>query len=316
MPLLDVPRIRGDFPIAGVVAAVMHLRPVAGELRGLCPFHNERSPSFYVYAGGERFHCFGCSATGDVLDFVMRYYSLPTMRTAAEMLYGGNLPLVDAPRVDAKAERDNSYALSLWREAVAIEGTAAEAYLRRRGIMGELPSSLRFAMLKPPKDSGVAEANGRGLLPGMVALVTAPDGEPAGIQRTFLTQEGRKAASADGKVKFSLGNLRGGAVHLGPALAKNMALSGSVEDALSLIEMGAASAWAAPGEGHLASVQLPSLVRSVVIGGDADAEGRRHAEKAAEAVFLTGREVRIIYPDDGSKDWNESLCATGEEVAA
>lgn len=316
MALLDVPAIRRDFPVGVVAGAVMHLRPIAGELRGCCPFHADRSPSFYVFAGGDRWHCFGCGLTGDCIDFVMRYYSLSTMREAAERLYGGDLPVVDAPRVDAKAERDNTYALSLWRQAVAIEGTPAAAYLRRRGINIDLPSSLRFAMLKPPKDSGVAEVNGRALLPGMVALVTGADGEPAGIQRTFLTRDGRKAPSSDGKVKYSLGLVRGGAIHLGPSLRTGLAICEGVEDALSLMEMGAASAWAAAGSGMLAGVQLPDTVRSIVIGADADMAGQHAAAKAAEAFSRGERDVRIITPDDGAKDWNDSLCAAKWETAA
>lgn len=315
MALLDVPVIRQDFPVAVIAGAVMHLRPVAGELRGCCPFHNERTPSFYVFAGGDRWHCFGCHATGDVLDFVQRYYSL-SMREAAERLYGGDLPLVEAPRVDRKAERDNTFALSLWRQGVAIEGTPAAAYLRRRGIMGELPPALRYSMLKPPVGSGVAEVNGRGLLPGMVALVTAPDGEPAGIQRTFLTQDGRKAASTGGKVKYSLGNLRGGAVHLGPAIEHGLAICEGVEDSLSLMEMGAASAWSAAGTGMLCSMQLPESVRSVVIGADADEPGQHAAAKAAAAFSRGGRDVRIITPTSGAKDWNADLCGAGGEMAA
>lgn len=306
MALLDVQAIRHHHPVGDVVAAVMHLRPKQGELVGCCPFHPDKSPSFYVFADGIRWHCFGCRATGDVLDFVQRYYSL-SMREAAEHLCGGSLPMVEAPKVTVKAERDNTYALDLWRKAVAIEGTPAEAYLRSRGITMDLPSSLRFARLKPPKESGVAEANGRGLLPAMVALVSGADGEPAGIQRTFLTDAGAKAAATDGKVKYSLGLVRGGAIHLGPALNDGLALCEGAEDALSLMEMGAASAWAAAGAGMLPGLQLPSDVRSVVIGGDNDMAGHLAAAAAASAMSRRGVEVRVIYPDDGAKDWNESL---------
>lgn len=317
MALLDVARVRRDHPLADLVGAVVHLKSVAGELRACCPFHADRTPSFYIFACGDRWHCFAGCGSGDVLDFVMRYYSLPTMREAAEHLYRGDLPAIaDAPAIIAKAQRDNTYALSLWRQAVAIEGTPAAAYLRRRGIMADLPSSLRFAMLKPPRDSSVADANGRGLLPAMVALVNAPDGEPAGIQRTFLTEDGRKAASADGKVKYSLGNLRGGAVHLGPSLATGMAVTEGVEDALSLMQMGAASAWSAAGTGMLCSMHLPELVRSVVIGADADMPGQHAAAKAAAAFARDGREVRIITPTSGAKDWNEELCSTAKGMAA
>lgn len=307
MSRLDVLTIRQVYPVASVAAgAGVKLRPVAGELAGCCPFHADRSPSFYVFGKGERWHCFGCGASGDVLDFVQRAYSV-TMREAAERLCGGDLPLIDAPRVDARGERNNSYALEIIRDSAPIDGTPAEGYLRSRGITFALPPALRFARLKPPKDSGVLVANGPGLLPALVAVVSGPDSAPAGIQRIYLTSDGRKAASADGKVKFSLGFVRGGAIRLGPVMDHGLVLSGSVEDGLSLLEMGAPSVWAAPGEGTVKGMHLPELVRSVVIGGDGDAEGRRHAEAAATAIVSGGRETRIIYPSGGAKDFNDEL---------
>ncbi len=307
MALLDVPAIRQSFPVAAVAGgAGVKLWPIAGELRGCCPFHADRSPSFYVFGKGERWHCFGCGLSGDVIDFVQRAYSV-TMRQAAERLCGGDLPLINALNVDARAERDNAYALSLYRDAAPIEDTPAEAYLRRRGITLALPAALRFARLKPPKESGVVAANGSGRLPAMVALITGPDGAPAGVQRTYLAPDGSKAASTDGKVKYSLGFVRGGAIRLGAVEPAGLALCEGVEDALSLIEMGAASAWAAAGAGMLAGMVLPDLVRSVVIGGDADDAGRVAAERAAAAFANVGREARIIYPSDGAKDFNDEL---------
>lgn len=307
MSRLDVPAIRQAYPVAPVAAgAGVKLRPVAGELAGCCPLHADRSPSFYVFGDGERWYCFGCGAGGDVLDFVQRAYSV-TMREAAERLCGGDLPLIEAPKVNARGKRNNSYALEIIRDSAPIDGTPAEGYLRRRGITLALPPSLRFARLKPPKDSGVLAANGPGLLPALVAVVTGPDGAPAGIQRIYLTSDGRKAASADGKVKFSLGFVRGGAIRLGPVLDHGLTLSGSLEDGLSLLEMGAPSVWAAPGEGGLRGMHLPELVRSVVIGADGDAEGRRHAEVAGTAIVGGGREVRIVYPGGGAKDFNDEL---------
>jgi len=45
-------------------------------LAGVCPFHNERTPSFHIYPEENRFHCFGCSADGDAIDFIMRLKDL------------------------------------------------------------------------------------------------------------------------------------------------------------------------------------------------------------------------------------------------
>lgn len=312
---VDTAAVRRDWPVARVVGATIELEPNRNELRGCCPFHQDRSPSFYVFADGLRWHCFGCGATGDVLDFVQRFYGLG-LRDAAARLYGEDLPMVDAPKLPAKQSGTLEYARTIWIEAAPIAGTPAEQYLHRRRIGEFAPDVLRYSVLKPPKDSGVEQANGCAKLPVMLALVVDYDGNPMGLQRTYLTPDGEKAASADRKVKFSLGSIRGGAIRLGPVLSDGLALTEGIEDALSLMAMGATSAWAAAGSAMLDGMVLPDTVRSVVIGGDADEAGRIAAEKAASAFYQGGREVRIIYPSDGFKDFNDELVvhAVGEHA--
>jgi DNA primase len=276
---VDLAAIRRDWPVAAVAGNVVKLKHERGELKGLCPVHAERTPSFYIFAGGTKWWCFGC---------------------------GGALPVVEALPVRQR-ERDNRHALSVWSSAAPISGTPGESYFRRRAITIPLPSSLRFARLKPPKESGLAEASGSGLLPAVVALVSSVSGEPVGIQRTYITDDGFKAAATDCKVKYSLGSIRGGAVRLGPAEPTGLGLCEGIEDALSLIELGAPSAWAAAGAGMLHSMALPDDVRSVVIGADADTPGRIAASRAANTLATGGREVRVIYPAGGAKDFNLEL---------
>lgn len=63
-----------DFPAVVEVAGVTLRQCGAGRFRGRCPFHNEKTPSFVVYPDG--FHCFGCGAHGDAIDFVKRLHGL------------------------------------------------------------------------------------------------------------------------------------------------------------------------------------------------------------------------------------------------
>lgn len=55
------------------------LRTIGNRLMGLCPFHEEKTPSFCIYPEGRGFHCFGCQASGDAITFVMKTkgYSFP-----------------------------------------------------------------------------------------------------------------------------------------------------------------------------------------------------------------------------------------------
>ena len=69
----DVKAVRDAVPIDAVVSEYLQLRPGGGgNLKGLCPFHDEKSPSFHVSPSKGLFHCFGCQEGGDTLAFVMR----------------------------------------------------------------------------------------------------------------------------------------------------------------------------------------------------------------------------------------------------
>jgi len=70
-------QIKDRLNIADVIGEVVALKPAGrGQLKGLCPFHGEKTPSFHVHADRGFFYCFGCHAKGDVFDFVMRTQSL------------------------------------------------------------------------------------------------------------------------------------------------------------------------------------------------------------------------------------------------
>lgn len=310
---IDVPKvceaIRRDHRVSTVAAqAGVKLKPAGKEWVGLCPFHNERSPSFTVFGDDRRFCCFGCGRSGDVLDFVQEAYRVRLFE-AIDMLDSGVLAELRQQRAPAKPKQDlREVANRIAGQAVAIQGTPAELYLRNRAITMLLPHTLRFARLAPPKNSGLLKANGPGLLPCLVAVVTDPDGTLVGIQRTYVTEDGRKAAAADGKVKFSLGLVAGGAIQLG-APAETIVVTEGLEDGLSLAQALGESVWVAAGTSMLPHMSFASVTRSIVIGADADEAGERAAQKAAEVYRDAQLAVRIMRPAPPHKDWNEVLMA-------
>ncbi len=244
-----VGQVRDRFPVSGVAnRAGVKLQRAGNEWKGNCPFHNDSSPSFTIYNSDRRFQCFGCDAQGDVIDFTMRAYGV-RMREAIGMLDGGALAELEQQRAPAKPKADmRPVAQRIVNESVSIEGTPAAVYLRSRGIVMPLPHTLRFARLAPPKveGDGVLAANGPAPLPALVAIVTDSAGELVGIQRTYLTEDGRKAKTTDpkGKVKYSLGNLLGGSIQLGPPTASIVVTEG-LEDGLTLAQGLGRSAWVA-----------------------------------------------------------------------
>src|ERR1700722_18780389 len=73
----DIAAVRERSLIADVIGEYLQLRPAGGgNLKGLCPFHQERTPSFNVTPGKELYHCFSCGEGGDVIKFVMQMEQL------------------------------------------------------------------------------------------------------------------------------------------------------------------------------------------------------------------------------------------------
>lgn len=218
------------------------------------------------------------------------------------MITGGNLPVMTGlpavrVRQDADSDRDTiGEARSIWDGGIAVVGTPAEAYLRRRGIVMDLPSCLRFSRIR---------YGSRGVLhPALISAITGPGGDLVGIQRTYLTEDGGKAAFE--KVKLSLGRVRGGAIHLGPA-SDTMIVTEGLEDGLTLMQALTRSVWVAAGTSMLPAMAFPDTVREIVIGADGDAPGEAAARKAAGAFAATGRAVRMMRPTPPYKDFNAEL---------
>jgi DNA primase len=292
--------LRESNPLSSVAGASLKLVRAGDEWKACCPFHPDRSPSFTIFAGDRRFHCFGCGADGDVLDFVQRSRSV-TLVEAARMLGAGELPKIAARPVPVRDGKPANVdrARRIWRNAAPVGGTPAEAYLRRRGISIEVPPAFRFARLPHP-DGGEH--------PCLVALVTSPDDKPLGIQRTYLTEDGAKADVS--AVKLSLGFVGSGAIRLAPAAPELLVTEGA-EDGLTLLQELRLPVWVAAGGSMLPAMMFPGSVRSVVIAADADAAGEAAAKRAAEAFTDRGLGVRTMRPAAGFKDWNQQLLMMG-----
>ncbi len=81
----EIEAIKEAVSIAEIIGERIKLTPAGNYQKGLCPFHHEKSPSFFVNDALGFYKCFGCGETGDVLDFLQKYESL-TFREALEML--------------------------------------------------------------------------------------------------------------------------------------------------------------------------------------------------------------------------------------
>ena len=307
--MIDTQALKARISLSSVVSRKVKLRKAGHEMVGLCPFHDEHTPSFRVNDAKGLFNCFGCNKAGDVVDFVMMTEGLSFM-DAINVLSSGDLPHcqpIDRAKLDRaeKAGRTaaREEAFRQWSKARSIAGTPAEVYLRSRGITGPVPWSVRFAYAPITIDADTGKAGPR--LPALMCAVQDVRNKIVGVQRVFLDREGRKAAMAN--PKLSLGQTRGCAQRLGDAQRRVVLIEGP-EDGLTIRQRHPrASVWVALGTGGLPYVELPPEVEEVTLAGDNNAPGRLAIERAAEVYGQQGRKVRCVYPDERFEDWNDEL---------
>ena len=134
----DVARVRDMAGIAEVVGDHVTLRPAGGgSLKGLCPFHEERSPSFHVTPAKGLYHCFGCQVGGDVIDFLERIEHL-TFQEAVEKLagrFGVDLRYEDSGAGPRRPQGERTRLLEAHKAAAAYYAeqlTSAEAVVGRQ----------------------------------------------------------------------------------------------------------------------------------------------------------------------------------------
>ncbi|PZP20067.1 MAG: DNA primase, partial [Sphingomonas hengshuiensis] len=134
--------LRARTLLSTLIAKTVKLTKAGREFKGCCPFHQEKTPSFYVNDDKGFYHCFGCSAHGDAIRWMTDQRGLPFIDAVKELAQAAGMELPEQDRASAaKAERarglhDVMQAAADWFTAQlgGIEGAEARALLERRGI--------------------------------------------------------------------------------------------------------------------------------------------------------------------------------------
>ena len=317
--LVDIPALKRRHPLGNVVeAAGVRLRGRGRVRQGVCPFHNEATGSFTVYADSERWYCFGCGAGGDVLDFIQRTEDL-TLPEAMRWLDGGHGPASAAPR-PAQAPPATS-AVARPRDVALLTAAArfyaghlrrsrpAQDYLTARGVgrdaaarlgLGYAPGHGLRRVLQAAgfserrlTTSGLFTAQGAERFAGMVVV-------PEVVGRRVRWLVGR-AVAPDRSPRFQA--LPGskpvlGRGRLGPAPPCTVLTEGLV-DWLVLAQ------WGLPAGAALGTQGLARVVAAlrgcprVFLAFDADAAGRA---AAAQLGDLLGRRAAVVTLPTGVGD--------------
>jgi hypothetical protein len=296
MSTINLDELRSRNPLLPLAQRHMKLRRAGRTWIGCCPFHDEKTPSFTVYPD-HRFHCFGCGAHGDVIDFVRRIDGL-TFREARDRLVADGSLSPASPcweRTISGQDRTKSDHKAAVAKAKRIascagmpDGTPAETYLTDvRGI--------------PAPIAGWPEAVGwHAGDRALVLAATNAAAEVRAVQWIMLGQDGRNRLRPDGKkIKLTAGRLAGATVRL-PGL--------SVDGPLQLAEGSETglSVWAATGHetwitlGRMGGAELPADKRRIMVVC-ADDDPPEHPAAIALAIAISGwradgRKVAIARP--------------------
>jgi putative DNA primase/helicase len=276
---------------AADLAARLRLHRSRDEWRGRCPSCGYADS--FVLTGGNGGRVLGwCASCQD---------KTAVAQLLAEVQGGGAAPAqVESYSTDAtaKAARAFELAMRLWHGSEPVSGTIAATYLAARGLPHLATSAaLRFRSDCPHPS--------RCRLPAMVALVQGADGGPCGVHRTYLRRDGSGKADIE-PARASLGPVRGGVVRLDP-VADEIVVGEGIESAASAGLLLGLPAWSAVSAGNMAlALQLPPLVRSVVIAADPDEPGRRAANAAWGRWNAAGIRCRIATPKRAG-DFNDVM---------
>jgi DNA primase len=211
-----IEEVRSRADIVEIVGAHVRLRRAGRNFVGLCPFHNEKTPSFSVNAERGFFHCFGCGVGGSVFNFITRVEGLtfPEAVRSLAKKYGVTLPEHDVAG-PAAGEREamlkasevaaEFFAHVLWN---TTDGAMARDYLKSRGISIETAHAFMIGYA-PSRPASLAKAlEKRGL-------------RDAGIKVGLVKKDGNVAIGAEtydmfrGRVMFPIRDAQGRAIAFG-----------------------------------------------------------------------------------------------------
>lgn len=208
--------IRARVSLEEVVGRKVKLTRKGREMWGLCPFHNEKTPSFSVSDAKGFYHCFGCGAHGDLFAFEMQTGGASFPEAVAHFAGLAGLPMPQTtPEERHRADRaktllDVMEAACVWYESQlrAPAGEAARAYLADRGLDDAACRRFRLGFAPP----------GSGALRG--ALTAGPDKlpEPLLIEAGLLIRPDDGRAPYDrfrGRIMFPIGDRRGRVIAFG-----------------------------------------------------------------------------------------------------
>ena len=147
-----IDELRSRLSLSDLVGRRVKLVPKGGRLAGLCPFHNEKTPSFYVNDSEGFYHCFGCGANGDMITWLRETDGLEFIEAVRQLSDMAGLPMPADDRTSGEAAQQRKAAVDACEAAAAFyssslarpDGAAASRYLASRGLSDQVIRDFRL----------------------------------------------------------------------------------------------------------------------------------------------------------------------------
>jgi len=346
IPANIIEDIRYRCDIESVISSYLTLKRTGSNLKGLCPFHSEKTPSFVVYPETQSFYCFGCGAGGDVISFVMRTENLDYVSAIETLAKRAGIALPDFS--DGNERRDglsrsrtlamNLEAAKFYRKCLFDDniGAPGRQYLVDRGLT--VPEIKHFGLGYSPERGG-----------SMLKHLQSLGFKPKEIQEAYFAGRGEHGYYDyfRGRVMFPIIDVSGNVIAFGgrilgdakpkylntsdtPAFKKSrnlfalnyaknstagyFILCEGYMDVIALHKAGFTSAVATLGTA-ITSEQarlIKKYTDKVIISYDSDEAGQKAANRAIVLLEEAGIDAKVLKMS-GAKDPDEYIQKFGAE---
>lgn len=339
-----VEQVRQNNDIVDIISQYVHLTRKGRNYFGLCPFHNEKSPSFSVSPERQIFHCFGCGVGGNIYTFLMKIEGIGFKDAIEQLAERANiqLPRIENPEEDRKEElkakiyKINQFTADFYHQNL-YKPTAqnAQEYVKKRkltqntletfkigfsGKFDELYKSLKLQGFgeKEILESGLVIKNDRGQFIDMYRnrlMIPICDirGRVIAFGGRVLDDSKPKYINSPENVVYSKGRHLFGLNVAKKDCSKKLLIVEGYMDAISLYQRGITNVVAALGtalteqQGWL----LRKSTEQVILGFDADGAGQTAVARSMEILQKMGCDMRVLQIE-GAKDPDEFVVKFGE----
>ncbi len=321
----SIEQLKQTIDIVDVVGNYVELKKNGSNFKGLCPFHDEKTPSFIVSPLKQFYKCFGCGAGGDAIKFLMEFEKLSYPEAIEKLASQYNFTLsYTKGESSGNTERRILEAIGRWYRANLEHNTTAREYLEKRGVslasiekfgLGYAPSSeetltfLQRTMIpfNKAKEIGVlGHERGRyfaRLIERLIFPIFSPSGMPVGFGGRTLTNHPAKYINSPQTKLFNKSRLLYG-YHLAKEQIyrkKRLIVVEGYMDVIMLHQAGFNTAVATLGT-SLTNDHLPLLKKGepeVIVAYDGDEAGINAAMKAAVLLSNHNFDGGVVIFKDG-----------------